>query len=245
MKRFTLALFYLCLLPFLFSEDFIAATANWLPYAIENEKGEISGIGADILKEVCKRTGDSVTIKIFPAERLNQMFDTNKIDINLADSPNWNEIKENSPFVFTESYSFVIENIYFLKNKYLDVKSPEDLKDKKVGIVRGYYYEMFKDAFNNKIVPFHEVNGEISLIQMLKENRVSCAFFDNYVFEYLIVKLHYKTSDFKKGMQLSNSPLGFKVRIEKKSAVQRFNKAINDMKKEGIINNIILQYTKK
>ncbi len=242
-----LVFFFLIFLSFsIFSEEFIAATANWIPYAIENEKsGEVFGIGADIIREVCRRTGDAVKLKIFPAERLNQMFDSKKIDINFADSPNWNDVKEDSPFVFSESYSRVVENIYFLKENYIEVRKPEDMKGKTVGIVRGYYYELFNEAFANNVVPFYEVNTEGALFQMLKEKRLYCAFFDNYVFDYLVNRPGYKASDFAKGALLSNSPLGFKVRIEKKEALKKINKAINDMKKDGTIDKIIEKYTTK
>ncbi|OHD10381.1 MAG: hypothetical protein A2Y34_06785 [Spirochaetes bacterium GWC1_27_15] len=245
MRKFIFTILLLTLVYAINSDEFTAATANWQPYAIEDANKLVTGIGVDILKEVCKRTGDKVVIKIYPAERLNQMFDLNQIDINFADSPNWNEIKKDSPFVFTESYTSVVENIYFLANKYIDVKTPNDLKQKRVGIVRGYYYEMFKESFKNKIVLLEETNNESFLIQMLKKDRLDCAFFDNYVFDYLLVKNNFKMSDFKKGLQLSDSPLCFKVRIEKKDIVTRFNKALLEMKKEGVITKIILKYTNK
>ena len=100
-----------------FAEDFRASTAHWSPYAMKTEKG-ISGISVEILKEIVKRTGDTVSIKLYPTKRLNNLFNRNELDINFADSPDWNEIKENPDFLFTKKYMDVKEYIYFLQPYY-------------------------------------------------------------------------------------------------------------------------------
>lgn len=226
----------------IFSEEYIVATAEWSPYAMKTDK-EILGISVDILKEVFILTGDTYTIKLLPVERLNKLFDDNKIDINFADSPLWND-PSNGNYLFTVSYSNVDEYIYFKKDKFIDVKTPDDLKGKKVGIVRGYYYEVFENNFNNNLLIKDESNTNEALFQKLNWGRIDCAFFDTVLFDYLIKTEKANVDDFKRGVVLTNSPLGFKIRIEKKNSVEKFNKAIEKLKRDGVVDRIIKKYTK-
>jgi len=226
----------------IYAENFKAATAEWHPYAMQTENG-ISGIAVDILKEVMRRTGDTVAIKLYPATRLNKYFDTNRLDINFADSVLWNEAIKNPHFVFTDSYLFVKEYIYFQKDNYIEVNKPADLKGKIVGVTRGYYYAMFEDAFNKGIVEKDEVNTNENLLEKLKTGRNHAILMDNVLFNYLLFKLNCDRSLFKRGTEITNAPLGLKIRIEKKHVLPRLNKAIAEMKKQGIIKEIVKKYS--
>jgi len=225
------------------AEHFIAATADWSPYAMQTEKG-ITGISVDIINEIVKLTGDSIIINLYPAKRLNQLFEQNKFDINFADSPDWNKTKKNPNFVFSKKYIDVKEYVYFVKNRYIELKRPIDLKGKTIGISAGYYYDMFQDYFNKGIITKKEIYSNISLLRFLKKGRCDAALFDHNLFEYLILQLQYDKKQFKQGLEINNAPLGLKFRIEKRNAVKRFNQAISILEKKGFIKQIIHKYTK-
>jgi len=243
MKRYFLFVFILLISHKSYAENFHAATANWSPYAMTTKEG-ISGVSVEILREIVKRTGDTISINIYPAKRLNKMFNLNKLDINFADSPDWNETNKYPDYVFSEKYLNVKEYVYFLKDRYIDIKSPLDLKGKIVGISAGYYYDMFEDYFKKGIIIKHELYSNKSFLRFFKMGRCDAAFFDNLLFEYLLVQLNYDHHYFKRGLELNNAPLGLKIRIEKRHAVKRFNTVIRILKKEGFIKKIIQKYTK-
>jgi len=244
MKRYVLFFYIIAFSYKAYAEHFIAATANWSPYAMITEEG-ISGISVDILNEIVKRTGDTVSINIYPTKRLNKLFVSNKLDINFADSPDWNKTQKNPDYHFSRQYLNVKEYVYFLKNRYIALNSPIDLKGKIIGISAGYYYAMLEEYFNKDIIIKIELYSNKSLLRFLKMGRCDAAIIDNVLFEYLIVQLDYDKNQFKRGLDLNNAPLGLKIRIEKKHAVKRLNQAIRDLQKEGVINKIIHQYTNK
>ena len=243
-KSYILFIFIFLLSHKSYAENFIAATANWSPYAMITEKG-ISGISVDVLNEIVKRTGDTVSINLYPAKRLNKLFDLNKLDINFADSPDWNIISKNPKYVFSENYINVKEYVYFLKDRYIDLKSPIDLKGKNIAISAGYYYAMFEKFFNKGSITKIELNSNKSLLRFLKMGRCDAALFDNILFDFLLVELKYDKRKFKRGLEINNAPLGLKIRIEKKNALNRINKAIKMLKKEGFIKKTISKYIKQ
>jgi cystine transport system substrate-binding protein len=242
MKQYLFLFILLVLSHHSYAENFIAATANWSPYAMKTEEG-ITGISVEILNEIVKRTGDTISINIYPTKRLNMLFDSNKLDINFADSPDWNEAKHSQNYIFSEKYFDVKEYVYFLKNRFIETNKPKDLKGKRIGISAGYYYEMFDAYFKRHIIIKKEIYSNKSLLRFLKSGRCDAAFFDNVLFDYLIIQLDFDKKQFKRGFEINNAPLGLKIRIEKRHAVKRFNNAIRTLKKEGFIKKIIHKYT--
>ena len=223
------------------AESFKAGTAEWSPYAM-TQNGKTVGIAVEILEQVAKLTGDTIDIKLYPAARLNAMFDNKELDINFADSPAWNEAKDPPTFIFTKDYTKVKEYLYFLSGQPLDVKKPEDLKGKTVGIVRDYYYAIFEDLFAKGIVKKEETDTPESLIQKLQKGRHEVAIFDTFLFDYLVKTFKFNPAEFKQGMEVNDSSIGFKVQIDKKKAVERFNVAIDKLKADGSIDKIIQKY---
>lgn len=221
---------------------FHAGTAEWRPFAYTSKKGDITGISADIITEIARRTGHTIYVKLYPAKRLNIMFDKNKLDMNFADSPIWNEEKDNPNYIFTISYMNIKEYLYVLNNdpKIMNVSN---LSGKSIGIVLGYYYPLFEQAFKTKQIRKQEFIDETFLLKMLKRKRVDAVVMDHMLFGYLLKNKGYLKKDFRREFQVSDAPVGIKMRIEKKEFVQDFNKALTDMINEKFIETIIQKYT--
>ncbi len=203
-----------------------------------------TGIGVDILSEVVKRTGDTLELKQIPTKRAVYMLKNSYLDILVLDSPLWSESKEMVSFVFSDEVMSVKEYIYFLNDGYVNVKSPLDLKGKEISVLAGYYYPVFEQAFNSGMVKKREVVTEPSLLKILAQGRTNAIFMDSIAFDYTILKMKYNKKLFRVGLQLSDSPLAFKISKNKSSILPRFNKAISSMKKDGYITRIIRKYTK-
>ncbi len=223
-------------------EDFVAASDTWSPFFMVSDN-QFSGIGFDILTEVARRTGDRITFRHLPNKRAMSMFDRKEIDMMVIDSPLWNNPEKAKNMIFSNELMSIQEHIYFLKEKYIEVVTPADLRGETVNILRGYYYPVFEDAFKKGIVIKYEINNESSLLATLIAKRCIAVFMDSVAFKYNISLLGYDKKMFKRGLQLSNTTLGVKIRREKAHILPRLNEAIASMKKDGTINRIIKKYT--
>jgi polar amino acid transport system substrate-binding protein len=123
------------------------------------------------------------------------------------------------------------------------MKSPSDLAGKTVGILNGYSYPVFEEAFSTGQVNKVEAYREQSLLQMLMHKRVNAIFMDSVAFDYNTQQFGFDQALFKHGIELSDAPLGIKVRRSRADILPRFNKAIAQMKADGTISKIVKQYT--
>ncbi len=225
-----------------YGEMFRAGSDTWAPFFMVSNN-QFSGIGVDVLTEVSRRTGDEVDLQHLPNVRALSMFDNKEIDMIVIDSPLWNDQEKLKDVLFSDELMSVQEYIYFLKDDYIEVKTPEDLRGKVVNIFLGYSYPSFEEAFNKGIVEKDELSSELSIIKMLAEKRCAAIFMDSIAFEYNAARLGYEMHMFKRGMQLSNAELRIKIRREKASILPRVNKAIAEMKADGLIDRITKKYT--
>jgi len=234
----------LCILPssYVYCETFHAGSDTWAPFFMVSND-QFSGIGVDILTEIVQRTGDELDLQHLPNVRALSMFDNKEIDMIVIDSPLWNDQEKLKDVLFSDELMSVQEYIYFLKDEYIEVEIPEDLRGKVVNIFRGYSYPVFEEAFNKGIVEKDEVNNELSLIRILAAKRCTAIFMDSIAFEHNASRLGYDKSLFKRGMQLSDTELKIKIRREKASILPRINKAIAEMRRDGTVDLIIKKYT--
>ena len=219
-----------------------AASDNWPPFFME-EDGKISGIGYDILTEVARRTGDKIHISRLPNNRALKLFEEGLIDIIVIDAALWNDPKNIPGMAFSDNLMSVNEYIYFSTGNFIEMKTPSDLTGETVGILNGYSYPVFDDAFAKGKVKKVEAYREQSLLQMLMRKRVDAIFMDSVAFDYNTRRFGYDQALFRRGIQLSDAPLGIKVRRGKAGILPRFNKAIAQMKADGTISKIVRKYT--
>jgi len=224
------------------ADQLVAATSDWHPYAMETDNGVLEGISVDILREIASRTQHEVDISLMTPKRLHLQFSASKIDINFADTAAWNQTVNSPEFVFSEPYTTVSEYIYFLQNHYIEVKEPNDLRGKVVGINRGYYYAEFDDLFTQDVIRRTEAQSNEHLLTLLSKNRVQAAFFDDVLFNTLLSQSGLERDLFKRGKRLTNLSLALKFRVEKKHLLKGVNEAIADMKADGSIDKIINRY---
>lgn len=225
----------------LYGESFTAASDIWTPFVMYSDN-QFSGIGYDILIEVAKRSGDTVSVQYVPNKRAQNMFDNGDIDISVIDSSLWNDPAKSDSFVFTDDIMIVREFVYFLKEDAIKVIEPDDLFGKTVSIMNGYYYPVFDEALQRGDISYIEVGSEESLVKMLILKRADAIFMDSIAFGNTISKLGYDHELFVRSFQLSETSLGIKIRHEKSYVLPRFNAAIASMQEDGTISRIINKY---
>ncbi len=240
--RLLILLLFILAPSYVYCETFHAGSDTWAPFFMVSND-QFSGIGVDILTEVVHRTGDELDLQHLPNVRALSMFDNKEIDMIVIDSPLWNDQEKLKDMIFSDELMSVKEYIYFLKDEYIEVEAPEDLRGKVVNIFLGYSYPTFEEAFNKGIVGKDEVSSELSLIRMLVAKRCTAIFMDSIAFEYNASRLGYEKNMFKRGMQLSDTELRIKIRRDKSSILPRINKVISEMKRDGSIDLITKKYT--
>lgn len=228
--------------PALMAEHFKAATAHWSPYAYE-ENGEVRGIAADILREIVKQTGDTVSFELVPAKRLHMLFEQKRIDINFADSPLWNESSKQPDYRFSQTFLTVREHVYISKKHPIQADTIQQLEGKTVGITSGYYYDKLEEAFDTGVIIKDEAPSNTSLIQKLLLGRNDAIIMDSVLFNHLTQQLSLESQQFKQTLLLSEAPLGLKFQNSKASALPKINQAIEKLIQQGIIERIVDSYT--
>lgn len=171
------------------------------------------------------------------------MFERHEIDVVPLDSPLWNDPQTSEIMVFSDDIIAVQEYAYFLKEGYVEVVTPADLRGKSVSVIRGYHFPDFEEAFEKGIIKKQSIAREASLIKMLVKGRTDVIFMDSLAFSNNCIRLGYDRGMFKRGIKVTDTALGIKLRKEKAHILPRINRAIAAMKKDGTIDRIVKKYT--
>ncbi len=125
------------------AEKLVIATTEWPPYVFM-ENGKLTGIDVEIIQEVCKRNGIESDIQMVPWKRALKEVEEGRMDAIFA--PIYTE--ERAKFLYYPTEPLNIEQNVFLSLKGSGVKAfkLDELKDKSVGLVRGY---KFTPEFDN------------------------------------------------------------------------------------------------
>ena len=239
-KKF-LVVFLLCLSSFVQAEKLTVALyagAN-PPYTII--KGyEESGIFIDIFAELELLTEHTFELVHYPFARVMREFDEGRIDIEPGVNESW---RQHAKVLgeYTVPYEVSTEVIVYKRANRISVKSPQDLFGKSVGIVRGYSYPDFDDAFERKDINRIDNLSEKLLLRQLLHDRVPLIFIG-----YRTI-LYYKKSnpEYKSlliGDVVNLSEVKLRLHPSKAYLLPEFNQAINQMKANGTIESIYNKY---
>ncbi|MBV8465050.1 MAG: transporter substrate-binding domain-containing protein, partial [Burkholderiales bacterium] len=194
------------------AETLSVVIEQYEPFAITNERGELTGIGPDIAAELSKLTGYQFDIAMYPLARIRELFALGKADIALAESPPWWDKEVAKGYTFSEPYVHVYEYVYFPAGKVFPCTKPLDLAGKIVGIHHGYYYAAFDSLFKQGTVKVDESNSSHALLRKLLAGETDAIFLDNFEFGFTVRKYGLASSSFERGMQLTDSPVSIMVR---------------------------------
>jgi len=244
-----------------FSADFKAATAPWPPYAYYNKEQQLIGISVDVSKELAQRSGHDFSLSLHHAKRLNKLQNEHEIDINIADSPNWQEPNYEANFVFSLPYLQVTEGLYInnfstdyetnygkhclVGQKYMGKTMVfNQIKDHwNIGLVRGYYYADLESAFQSGQLKKREVSSDSKLLPLLLQGHLDAVIMDTKLFQYQVKSLALNMAQFKLACTLSEVPLAYKLNKQQQFYLDDINQALTNMLEEGLIEEIIKTYT--
>jgi polar amino acid transport system substrate-binding protein len=207
-------------------------TGSFPPYFFE-EGDSRTGTIRDIFTAITQDTGDSVEYIRVPFKRALRQFEIGAIDIEPMTNPIWRQ-SSSIQGIYSIPFAVSEEVILFRQDKYITVHSPEDLLDKTVGVIKGYYYPAYEPYFAGGRIKPNRLDSENKLIQLLLAGRLDQALINKDFAQYQIKKQHL-TEQLVVGNV--NSVLEQMIRFHpaKKSALPRFNKAIKKLLKDCLL----------
>lgn len=197
-----------------------------------------TGFFRDLFAEISTITGDTFTFYYLPSARGLLKFENGELDLEPGVNPIWRENSEVKG-VYTIPYEKSKEVI--LSAKECTVMSPNDLIGKKVGIIRGYSYPSFDTLFASKEVIMQEYNEADQLLKLLYVNRVDFVFV-NEAFALYSIKENPLYKDFRAVYEISSMDVMLRVHPNKKHALERINKALEQLLQSKTIEKLRSKY---
>ena len=224
------------------AETYQAGGSEWRPFSYEDEHGNLRGISTDIARRVLQQAKVDAQFVSYPVNRLQAMLGKGELDLNYADSAQWNSPDELKHFVFSEPYMRVREHLYFLKGNPAAHTPVDKLKGLTVGTVRGYTYLAMNPSFDDKRLLKLETSEDPALLQLLSAKRVDAVAMVDELFDYLVAERRIDPDLFQRGARLSDAPISIKLQPELAGLVPAINKAISAMIRDGEIGRIRQSY---
>ena len=164
----TIGIFWIVFTQNLFAKPLELVTLQYPPYEY-NENGEIRGIAVDIVKEVFKRMGQPISIKLYPWARALQMVKTGRADAIFTAFKN----PEREKFAIYSNEVLILQTVslFTLKHKnFILDENLSNITNYKTGIVHKVSYgkifdAAIKDKRINKTIKFY--TGELNFKRLL------------------------------------------------------------------------------
>ncbi|MBL4911101.1 MAG: transporter substrate-binding domain-containing protein [Alteromonadaceae bacterium] len=230
----------------LFSPMTIAETLSVLvfegsnpPYTI-TKNGENSGIFVDLFLKLSQVTDLNFDLQNYPAARGLQEFDMGRVDIEPGVNEKW---RQNTKVLglYSIPYNYSREVIVFKKANAITVNNAQDLYGKSIGIVRGYSYPKFDDAFNKNLITKVSNRSEKLLLKQLQADRIKYIFIG-----YRTIKYYMQQNPQYRNIVIGDtvSQVEVKLRIHPNKAylLPTLNKGLATLLKNGDIDKIYSKY---
>lgn len=186
MKWFSVFLFWLVTTTSHALNIIIGTTANSPPFASTADGGQhFLGFEVDIMNSICQRLKATCTYKTVIASNVINELTLNNINIALAAI-----IIPAVPLNgFAFSLPYLQSNARFMTKKSAQINSPQDIKDKRVGVRKGTLEggNMFKNvvlSIYNNAVTVKEYSTMMDLIAALENDEIDVIFSNAAFIEY-------------------------------------------------------------
>ena len=219
-------------------EELVMGTnASFPPYEYYDEDGEtIIGIDAEIAKAVADKLGMKLTIKDMEFDSLLTAVQSGAVDIVFAGLTVTDERKESVDFSMT--YATGIQVIIVAEDS--EIATVDDLDGKTIGVQTGTTGDIYCTGDYGQENVKQYANGALA-VAALKNGQVDCVVIDNEPAKAFvaandglkILETEYVTEDYAAAISKDNAELTEKV-----------NKAMEELKADGTIDEIIAKYIK-
>lgn len=150
--------------------------------------GGQSGLYFDLVNHLNRLSNDyEFKLVYVPRKRIEVMLERNEMNgILLGVNPKWFKDKSEQKYLWTSKVFEDRDEVVSLQSAPFEYKSPDSLKGKIVGGVRGFYYAGINEAVAEGQVNRIDTVDEEALLAMLTKQRIDAAIIGRTMFEYYL-----------------------------------------------------------
>lgn len=225
--------------------NFIIMTEEYKPYNFIHN-GVVEGLSVDLLLLILERAGSTQTkadIKVYPWKRAYRMIEENS-DTLLFTMARTSERDNNFKWV---GPIFEIEFfIYALKSRQIKINSYEDLRQYKIGTLRGDIVESLLVKYTGmKINEFSDATINLQNIMKLSKGRVDLVAESEDTLINTSKEAGLNSNDFESVFSLGKSNMYYAFHKDTPdSVIKLFQGTLDEIKKEKIFTEIFKKYGK-
>ena len=214
---------------------YVGTNAEFQPFEYR-EGNKIVGFDIDLINEISKICDFNVEIVDMQFDGLLPSMEAKKIDLIIA---GMTKTDEREKFVnFSEPY-YNSKQVIIVHKDNEDIKSFDNLSDKKVGVVLGYIGDLIVSDMTN--VDVEKFNAVSETILALKSAKVDAIVLDyeaakNYVSQNKELKLIETDS--------ANEEYAIAIRKDDTELLNKINDALKTIKENGIYDSLLEKYFK-
>lgn len=223
------------------AEKLVFATSDWPPY-IFMENNQPTGIHVEIVREACKRLGFEADIKVVPWARAVKYVEEGQQATAIF---SLKKNAERTEFLYFPTEPIDIEKNVLIAQKQsaIQANSLDALKDKMIGVVRGYTYDPKFDS--NETLKKEEAVDDVQMMKKLDKRRTDLATGEEGTLKYIRKQLNLQ--EIETAYVLSESPtyVAFSKKALDDNGVaftEKFGQMLRQLKEEGFVQKIKDKY---
>ena len=214
----------------------MGTNAAFPPYEFVDENNNVAGIDAEIAAAVAEKLGMELEIKDMAFDSLITAVSSGAVDVVLAGMTVTPEREESVNF--SDSYATGIQVVIVKEDS--EIATIEDLTDKKIGVQTGTTGDIYCAGDYGEDAVARYDNGALA-VAALQNDQVDCVVIDNEPAKAFveaneglkILDTEYITENYAAAIAKENTEL-----------LEKFNKALAELKAEGKLDEIIGKYIK-
>jgi len=226
-----------------YSSETIGIDSAYPPY-MHGSKHVAKGLYVQLLKNIFQKMNVGVVLEAKPWKRIMKKAKIGKWGVG--------GIYKNSERVKIFDYSEPIYHeklvLFINKSSNLKFNSLEDLRGKKLGVMRGWSYgESFDKARKSKVFSVMETNKGKQSFALLLKNKV-----DGVVMDGISAKIILEKNNWAGKVKEETTPVArnaayivFLKSMKKSGVINKFNNALAKMRKDGSYDKIISSFVKE
>ena len=245
MKKIFIILLFLSSTTFIMASEIKMMTENYPPYNMEFE-GELQGVSIDIVEEMLKQ--------------MNSKKKKSDIEL-LAWSKGYDSVLKNkNHLLFATTRTKSRENLFkwvgpitktsvgltALKSKNITIKDTSELKNYRIGTVKSDIGETLlyeNDIPKKNIYPIDGVNSLATSFYRLENEKIDMLSYETTVALYSADLNGYDTDDYEIVYTLQTGELYFAFnKLTSDEIINKWQEALDTIKKNGIYTNILNKY---
>jgi len=196
-----------------------------------------TGLYHQLMDAIAAESGLTFDWHYYPYARLNRLFEQGSIHIEVGSSPIWTKASI-TPGHYSDGFYHIEDVALFATDKTLSVKNASDIHGRNIGVVRGYGFAKFDEAFHSGKAIRTDTKNELHLLEMLYHNRADAIFISRHVYYHHAIQ-NEKYQNFVIGDVIGAYEVGVRVHPSAKHILPLINRAIQTLKLNGTIRAIM------